>query len=181
MNRFFMVVAAAAFSLPAGAQHAAHEHGVAQLRVAVDGTRLHIELASPLDSLVGFERAPKTDAERAALAAAEARLRRGEALFVLPAGAGCVLREVDLSSPYPQTAGGKHVDDDHASGHDDEAGHSDMEVSWAFECAKPAALTEMRVNLVETFPRLRRILVESATPGGQGKVTLDKSRRTLPL
>jgi hypothetical protein len=158
------------------AQHAPHAHGVAELRVAVDGKRLHIELESPLDNLVGFEHAPKTARERAALAAAEETLRGGDALFVLPAEAGCVLEAVELASPYPQSAG-----DDPGHGRDDEEAHSDMDVAYEFDCANPAALTTMRVNLTVAFPRMQRIQAETATPAGQGKVTLDKSRRTLPL
>ena len=158
------------------AQHAPHAHGVAELRVAVDGKRLHIELESPLDNLVGFEHAPQTARERAALAAAEKTLRGGDALFVLPAEAGCVLEAVELESPYPQSAG-----DDPAHGPDDEEGHSDMDVTYEFDCANPAALNAMRVNLSAVFPRMQRVLAETATPAGQGKATLDKSRRTLPL
>jgi len=54
--------------LAAGAQAApqAHEHGVARLSVAVDGKRRTIELDAPLDGWLGFERAPRTDAERKA-------------------------------------------------------------------------------------------------------------------
>ena len=40
------------------AEHAslgAHEHGVAQLNVALDGNTLEIELESPAMNLVGFE------------------------------------------------------------------------------------------------------------------------------
>jgi hypothetical protein len=158
------------------AQHAPHAHGVAELRVAVDGKRLHIELESPLDNLVGFEHEPKTARERAALAAAEETLRGGDALFVLPAEAGCVLAAVELESPYPQTAG-----DDPGRARDEEKGHSDMDVTYEYNCANPAALNAMRVNLSEAFPRMQRILAETATPAGQGKATLDQSRRTLPL
>jgi len=176
MRTLAVCVLVLALAPPVLAQHAPHAHGVAELRVAVDGRRLHIELESPLDNLVGFEHAPKTARERAALAAAEETLRRGDALFVLPAEAGCVLGAVELESPYPQTAG-----EDPGHGRDDEEGHSDMDVTYEFDCANPAALKAMRVNLSAAFPRMQRILAETATPAGQGKVTLDKSRRTLPL
>jgi hypothetical protein len=56
-----------------------------------------------------------------------------------------------------------------------------MHVTYLFECADPAALTGLRVTLGEAFPAMRRIQAETATPAGQGKLTLDKSRRALPL
>src|SRR5690606_20886978 len=62
------------FAVPALAQHAAHEHGVADLRVAAEGNTVVIEFDSPLDNLVGFEHAPRDDAQRMALRTAEKRL-----------------------------------------------------------------------------------------------------------
>ena len=41
-----------------------HQHGVAKLDVAYDQGALSIELEAPLDVLLGFERAPRPDAER---------------------------------------------------------------------------------------------------------------------
>ena len=42
----------------------AHQHGVAQLEVAVDGNSLTVTLDTPLDNLLGFERGPRTDLPR---------------------------------------------------------------------------------------------------------------------
>ena len=55
----------AATALPAWAAKA-HQHGVARLDVAVEATRVTLYLDTPLDNLLGFERAPRTDAERKA-------------------------------------------------------------------------------------------------------------------
>ncbi|MCB1546297.1 MAG: DUF2796 domain-containing protein [Hyphomicrobiaceae bacterium] len=51
----------------------AHQHGVARLDLAVDGGTVTIAVEMPLDALVGFERSPRTGAERQAAAAALAR------------------------------------------------------------------------------------------------------------
>ena len=47
----------------------AHQHGVARLDLAVDGGTVTIAVEMPLDALVGFERSPRTGAERQAAAA----------------------------------------------------------------------------------------------------------------
>lgn len=39
-------------------EHGAHEHGVAQLNLVLEGEKLLIELASPGVNIVGFEHAP---------------------------------------------------------------------------------------------------------------------------
>lgn len=40
----------------------AHQHGVARLDIAVDAGRISLQRDSPLDKLLGFERAPRNDA-----------------------------------------------------------------------------------------------------------------------
>lgn len=167
------------------AQPAAHEHGVAALRVALDGPTLLIEFDSPLDNLVGFEHAPTTTEQRSALASAERRLKDFGHLFSLPAAAGCVLTEVQLDSPYPQSEDDHddHEDHDHEEdGHDDdEHAHGDMYVVYQLECSTPSALGVIGVGLIDAFPRIRSIRAETATPRGQASVRLDRAGATLPL
>lgn len=182
------------------AQHAAHEHGVAALRVALDGPTLLIEFDSPLDNLVGFEHAPTTDEQRFALASAERRLKDFEHLFSLPAAAGCVVAEVQLDSPYPQSENDHghdhrehhdhghqehHDHDDHGhedDGHEDHGhAHGDIYVVYQLECSTPSALTEIGVGLIDAFPRIHVIRAETATPRGQASVRLDRAGMTLPL
>ena len=82
MRAFALSILMAAGLASASPVHAdaAHEHGVAVLRVVSEGATLMIEFVSPLDNLVGFEHAPRTDAQRTALRAAQARLRDAAAL-----------------------------------------------------------------------------------------------------
>lgn len=42
----------------------AHVHGIGELNVAIDGEALLVELISPAMDLVGFEHAPRTEAQR---------------------------------------------------------------------------------------------------------------------
>src|SRR3954469_21515167 len=53
----------------------AHEHGVARLDVAVEGTKIMVMLDTPLDNLVGFEHEPRNDAEHQKADAAVSRLK----------------------------------------------------------------------------------------------------------
>ncbi|WP_230976306.1 DUF2796 domain-containing protein [Pseudothauera nasutitermitis] len=169
--------------------HGAHEHGVADLRVAVEGGELSIELSTPLDNLVGFEHAPRTDAQRKAVAEAEARLRDFSALFVLPAAARCEVKDIELESPWHEAEHDhdhKHEqahahDHKHDDGHEHDAGHGDLHAHYELSCAVPQALNEVQVRLGEVFPRMTRVRAETATPNGQNAATLDKTRNRLPL
>ena len=75
----------------------AHEHGIARLGLAVDGTRLTVDLALPAESVFGFERAPRSAEERATAAEALDRLRAGGArLIAFPAGVTCTLDSAEV-------------------------------------------------------------------------------------
>ncbi len=154
--------------------HKAHEHGIARLDVAVEAGRVVIGLDTPLDNLVGFERAPRTDAERAAVAAAVARLRDAAALFRIDGAAGCTAGKVELASA-PLGLGKAPAP---AQG----SAHADLEGSFEFGCTAGAQAGFVEVGLFEAFPRLKRLEVQVATPRGQAKATLRRpnARITLP-
>jgi hypothetical protein len=175
MLRQLCLAAALCLPLLAAAQHA-HEHGVARLDVALEGGRLVIGLDSPLDNLAGFEHAPRTDRQRAALKSMEEQLRAGERLFALPPAAGC--KPVAASVSHPHQGGGKAAPPGKPDKLDGEA-HADLQASWEFACANPAALDRVEVKLFEAFRGLKRLQAQSATPKGQGAATLSAARRAL--
>ena len=90
----------------------AHEHGIARLGLAVDGTRLTVDLQLPAESVFGFERAPRSAQERATAAEALDRLRTGGAgLIAFPDGATCALDSAEVQAP--EGVEGDHAGEDH--------------------------------------------------------------------
>lgn len=176
LGRRFVVAACAAALLAQSPVLAAgaHEHGVARLDVALEGTQLQLQFHSPLDNLVGFERAPRNDRERQMLEAALTRLRDGAALWRPDADAQCKPGKTEVQPPRfdaaPQPKGGK------TSGE-----HADVQASYSFECAKPQALRALEHGLFSALPRLSRVEVQVATARGQSKATLRKASPTLKL
>ena len=73
-------------------QAGAHEHGRGTLNIALEGSRLSMELEAPGADIVGFEHKAKTQKQKAAVEKAKKQLAAPQALFELPAAAGCVLR-----------------------------------------------------------------------------------------
>jgi hypothetical protein len=65
-------------------RHEAHEHGVAHLNVAVEGSDLIIELFSPAANIVGFEHHPRTQAQKDQVKEARKKLEAAQPLFQLP-------------------------------------------------------------------------------------------------
>ena len=159
----------------------AHQHGVARLEVVADGSSLTVTLDSPLDNLLGFERGPRTDAERKAVQAMAQRLRNATTLVVPAAAAGCQLQGVDLASdviapallaaaPAPATAPAAPAG----------GGHADLEAGFRFQCAQPQALKSLAVGgLFQAFPRLQQLDAALAAPGAQRGARLRPKQATL--
>ncbi len=156
---------------PSAQAAGAHEHGVVRLDVAVEGTKVLVEIDTPLDNLLGFERAPRTDAERAKADAAVKTLRDGAALFRIDGSAGCTLAQVTLASAALQL-GKKPA----AAGE-----HADLEGSYEFRCKAGAKAAFLEVGLFEAFPQVKRIELQVATPKGQMKATLRRPASRVVL
>ena len=164
----------ALLTLPLSALAAgAHQHGQARLDVAIDGGTLAISLESPLDNLLGFEHAPRNDKQRAAVQKMEAGLQAGD-LFKANADAGCQFKEVEIEHPFKAAAGTSP-----AKSHDAKAAHSDADVRWTYQCATPAALRSLDVQLFSRFSGLKSLKVQVAGPRGQTATTLRPGKALL--
>lgn len=167
------------------AQHGAHEHGVAQMDVVLDGTLLQIELSTPAANVVGFEHRPRNEREQDRLRDAVAALEQGGNLLSLSAPAACVFRDARvLSALLSDEDEHEHDDDhhDHDHGHDDHAhdhdhDHADMFIAWRFDCATPAALRDMDAQgLFKRFSGMETVRVQAALARGQSAGTLTARR-----
>lgn len=136
----------------------AHEHGVARLDVAQEGTTLELDLNTPAMNIVGFEHAATTEADKAKLAAAREALLKPHGLFNVPEAAQCSVISQKLTSPL---FGDKDEDDD---GDADEHEHSEIHAHYQFTCNVPAVLTKLDLSqLFTTFPATQKIQVQLIT------------------
>ena len=149
---------------------AAHVHGQVKLDVVIEGPTIVIEMQSPLDNFVGFERAPRTDAEKKTADDAVAQLRAGDQIFKIDPTANCKLGPVTLRS----AALGLGKDADAAGD-----GHADLDGSFAFNCTNAAAAKFIDVDLFAAFKGTRQIDVQIASPQGQFKRTLKRPTTRL--
>lgn len=144
-----------ALGAPAGlsaAEHGrgAHAHGVSRLIFAVEAKRAEMELETPGADIVGFEHAPRTGDQEAAVARAVASLKAGDMLFALPVGAKCRLDSTDVEPPKP------------------DKGHAEFRVRYEFHCERPGRLNQIDAKkFFERFPAAREIEAQVVTPKGQ--------------
>lgn len=157
----------------AGAQGQAHQHGVLKLDITVEARKLTLQMASPLDNLVGFERAPRSDAERRRVDAALARLKAAQALFAIDPAAQCRLANVEITSAVLKLGPSQP-----ASANEE---HADLDASFEFECQDATRAAFVDVGLFDAFAQMKRIEVQAATPKGQLKRTLKRPARRVAL
>lgn len=177
-----------------------HEHGVVRLDVSVEGSRLTIDMVAALDNWLGFERAPRTEAERKAAAEVLARLRnpaQGTPLFSTDAAAQCKLARAEVSAPVLEQGTKPAAKPEAApaapavvptiapaiapTGPPKGGEHADLEARYSFQCAQPMQLRTLDLGLFDAYKRIQRIHVQVAGPKGQSKVTLRRPARSVAL
>jgi hypothetical protein len=162
-------LAAAVLAVPARAGKA-HEHGVAQLDIGVEPARVSLMLDTPLDNVLGYERAPRTEAERAAADAVLARLRAGTGLFSIDSQAACGVPKVEIKAPALEPG---------AASKD---GHADLEAIWDLPCKSGAKAGFVDLGgLFDALPRLKRVNIQIATPRGHVKASLTRGSTRIRL
>lgn len=151
----------------------AHVHGIALMTLAAEGSKVVVELTSPAASLVGFERAPRNDEERATLALAEENLKAGDAMIRLNFEAGCRLETAQIDAEFADSGQGRQGIHSHDEGTPHgEDGHADFHVVYTFACDRPNELGSAALGLFSGFPALERVLFQYVTAEGQGGAEL---------
>jgi hypothetical protein len=139
---------------------AAHQHGAAQLNVALDGNTLELALESPTMNIVGFEHAANSASDRAAAAKAQQQLQDPLALFAIAPSAGCTIVSVEVASPLFITSVTPNTQPSHE--------HSDVDANYRLTCSQPEQLLNIDLReLFQRFPATQKIQAQLIGPNGQ--------------
>lgn len=153
---------------------AAHQHGIGQLDLALEGNQLLLVLEMPAEDLLGFEHAPRDQAQRARLDEVRATLAQADQLFQLSGSAHCKLSSVELhSSLFARSA---NPGEPAPAG-----GHADIRAQYQYHCTRPEQLRHLDAVLFRHFPGSERLRVQAVTPRGQasGELTAEQPRLRL--
>ncbi|MDC1275422.1 DUF2796 domain-containing protein [Ascidiaceihabitans sp.] len=177
----------------------AHEHGVGQLDIAIDGQQIAMELHAPGADIVGFEYAAESAKDLAAVDAAVAKLSAPLALFVLPEAAGCSIVEasagLESEEEHEEHADDEHAEDEHEDhghdedghdedGHDDhadESGHTEFLAEYLLNCAEPSAITGIDFAYFGSFPNALEVEVQIIIDTGATSFEVERDAPTLDL
>jgi len=190
-------LAAPTFAQDARRQLDAHAHGEGRLAIAIEGPRLEMELETPASDILGFEHAPRTKAQKKALADARKRLASLAGLLTLPDAAGCKLTSAKVEVLGAAAGGGKKGHDhDHGHGHDhkaadskgkaddhghDHGAHSEFKVTYAVACATPAKLDTIAFDYFKAFKGAEKLSVTVIGPKGQSSYVVTREKPVLDL
>ena len=173
------------------ASEPAHEHGVGQLSIAIEGNEVEIELVLPGADAVGFEHAARTDSERKAVVEAAEKLKEAKRLIRLTSGAHCHVEKTEVASALLDSDKDEH---DHAHDHKHEKHakqdehkhnehkehdkhpdgeiHSEFTAHYHFHCDHPEKLTGADVEFFKVFPSAHELVARWITSKGQGVTEL---------
>ena len=115
-----MTVSATAIAEDHFRSHDAHVHGEVEVNIAQDGQELLVEVTAPGADVVGFEHAPQTPEQVAALEKATALLNQPSKLFAFE-GADCTLEYKSVTHTLGEDDHEGHDHDKHD--HHDHEGH----------------------------------------------------------
>ena len=149
--------------------HDSHEHGVAELNIAIESNTIELELHSPAESIVGFEHTAKTAAEKKLQADSLAiwKTRAAEIITIDPSF-GCKLTkaeaEVDAMDDHaakPVDPKKKHdADHHHASKHGSKEQHSEVDADATITCTKPVVGTKISIDPTKLYPKIKKLKVQ---------------------
>ena len=143
--------------------HGKHVHGEVTLNVAIDGGTLTVEIETPAAQVLGFEKSPRDDAERAAVTAADAGFRSGRGMFGVPTAAGCRLAGTDFTPPKLGS------------------GHADYRARYRFACSNAAALVWLEPWVLRRLKDVEKVEANIVGPGVQRQEILREPDRRIPL
>ncbi|MEF1228901.1 DUF2796 domain-containing protein [Vibrio fortis] len=200
-----MTVSATAIAEDHFRSHDAHVHGEVEVNIAQDGQELLVEVTAPGADVVGFEHAPQTPEQIAALEKATALLNQPSKLFAFE-GADCTLEyksvthtlgEDDHEGHDHDHEGhdhDKHDHDDHEGhdhdkhdhhdheGHDHDhaaGGHGEFTIEYHYQCSNVAKLDTVETQWFSNFANTESITVNLLTDRAQTQQKLTPSNTSF--
>ena len=189
MKNIFIVLVCLFVSFQTSAQvrqKDSHEHGAANLMLAIEGDRLQIGIEVPSESLIGFEHFPKSRSDRENFNEAIKILSDPSKFFSTPDDAECLLTGLNVSqtlfSGEEEDEHGHEKKDEHGHDDHDEHGHEDSEKgeihsefrsNYSWNCLHTDEIDSIGNKLFSFFPRIEEIRVNWITTSGQGSLEIE--------
>ena len=193
---FVCLIVSFNFLAKAAREKDSHEHGAANVMLAMEGEKLQLNFEVPSESLIGFEHLPKSQDQLQNFSKAISTLSEPSKLFSIPSKAECLLVGVNVSQSLfsGKDEHGHDEKDNHGHdekgfwdslfGHDekDDHGHDESEKSeihsefhskYQWNCHHLDDLDSIGTQLMNIFPRIEEIRVSWIAENSQGSIELE--------
>jgi hypothetical protein len=154
------------FTFTLAQAESAHQHGVANVNIAISKSALVIELDTPADNVLGFEHEPRTKQQKQHLSDTLLLLNRADSLFNIPSSAECKVQQVKIENPFTHD---KHAEDTH----EEHETHSDFEILYTYDCQRKLNNINM-AGLFKHFPNFITLKVQWVNENRQSAKTVTK-------
>ena len=190
-NSNSMTLALASLMLTLPSVHAnaseldAHEHGSANLDIAIDTSTIEMRFESPAVNIVGFEYATEDEQQLLLINKAKSNLSNFDLIYGLVGDVSC--QTVKSSAKWVTEHEAGHDDhDDHEAAHDDhgevaKAEHAEFIAEYRLECNQLNNLAAIDVKMFEFFPAIEDLDVQVVYSQGQIKYELDANNTLIKL
>jgi len=186
MKNIFIVLVCLFVSLNFVAQASrekdSHEHGTANVMLAMEGEKLQLNFEVPSESLIGFEHFPKSQDQRHNFNEAIKTLSEPSKLFSIPVKAECLLVGVNVSQSLFSGEEGHGHDEKDEHGHDESEKseiHSEFSSKYHWNCEHLDEIDSIGTQLMNIFPRIEGIRVRWISQNGQGSLELESKDDSL--
>ena len=153
-----------------------HEHGAANVMLAMEGEKLQLNFEVPSESLIGFEHFPKSQDQRWYFNEAIKTLLEPSKLFSIPANAECLLVGVNVSQSLfsAEEVHGHDEKDEHGHDESDKSEiHSEFSSKYHWNCEHLDEIDSIATQLMNIFPRIEEIRGRWITKNNQGSIELE--------
>ena len=157
----------------------AHQHGHADLQIAVDNNRIDLLLLSPAYNLIGFEHKPQTEEQRQRVQAVEHWAAKTP--LINTQASDCTMTSAAMHVSWGDNDdhdhGHHHHSHDHGGDHAQKSTHADVEITQSLNCPDLSGTTRLEASLMTRFPELEHLNVQWVGPQGQGAIRLSQGDR----
>ena len=161
----------------ASRQKDSHEHGAANLKIALEGEKLQVEFEVPSESLIGFEHFPKSQSNRENFSNAIKILSIPSKLFSISREGECLLVGMNISqSLFSNEEEHGHDESEDEHGHDQSEKseiHSEFKSNYSWNCQHLDEIDFIGTQLMTIFPKIEEIRVNWISNNGQGSLELE--------
>lgn len=142
-----------------------HAHGVGKLDIAIEDSKVAMELHAPGADIVGFEYAATSEQDHGKIDAAVLRLSKPLDLFGLPSDAGCTVINATAELEGEEA----HGQESH-----EQEGHTEFHAEYQFDCSDIDAVTKITFPYFDLFPNAKEIELQVVSDKGASAFEIER-------